>query len=190
MEKASVDAAVKAGATHVGFIMSASFRRSVSFDEVVKMTADVPKAVKKVGVFVNAPIDFVKHAVSVAGLDMVQLHGDEDMDYIHQLGNIPVIKALSDFSKISDFENVSLLLDAPVGGSGKLADFSSVKFGEINLPYFIAGGLTPDNIAEAVKKYPNAYGFDVSSGVETDGKKDVVKIRDFIKNAHEAKNEK
>lgn len=183
MEKSSVDAAVNAGATHVGFIMSAGFRRSVSADSVAKMTADVPKTVKKVGVFVNEPIDFVKNTVKSAGLDVVQLHGAEDMDYIRALGDISVIKALSDFSKIPEYDTVTLLLDAPSGGSGKLADFSAVKFDDISLPYFIAGGLTPDNIAEVVKKYPNAYGFDVSSGVETDGKKDGEKIKTFIWNA-------
>ncbi|GBG97563.1 phosphoribosylanthranilate isomerase [Lactococcus termiticola] len=188
MEKKSVDAAVVDGADFVGVIMSRS-RRQITPEKAREILRDVPASVKKVGVFVNEPIDFVRHAIEVAKLDFAQLHGNESMDFVRELqkADISVIKAMSDFTKIANFKNVILLLDTPGGGSGKLADFSSVKFDAIKLPYFIAGGLTPDNIAEAVRKYPNAYGFDVSSGVEIGGMKDTKKICEFINRARTAK---
>lgn len=182
--KSAVDEAVKNGATHLGFILSKS-RRQITPEELSVLTENVPKSVKKVGVFVNESIEFVKNAVAIAGLDLVQLHGDEDMDYIRQL-SVPVIKAVSDFAKTIQYENVILLLDSAKGGSGQAFDWKSVSSDDFKLPFFVAGGLNPDNVANAVQyfqDFPNFCGVDVSSGVETDGIKDLTKIRTFIKSA-------
>lgn len=179
--QAGVDAAVRYGATHLGFIMSKS-RRQVAPEFVRQLTKNVPASVKKVGVFVNEPIDFVKKAASTAGLDMVQLHGDEDMDYIRQI-DLPIIKAVSTLKQAVSYENVILLFDSPKGGSGETFDWESLELSALTSPYFIAGGLNPDNVADAIDHFPAAYGVDVSSGVETDGQKDPEKIRQFIENA-------
>ncbi|AYG00077.1 N-(5'-phosphoribosyl)anthranilate isomerase [Lactococcus allomyrinae] len=182
--KSAVDEAVKNGATHLGFILSKSHRQ-VTPEAVSTLTENLPKSVKKVGVFVNESIEFVKNAVAIAGLDLVQLHGDEDMDYIRQM-SVPVIKAVSDFAKIAQYENIMLLLDSPKGGSGQTFDWTSVRADSLSLPFFVAGGLTPDNVAAAVQHFqdfPHFYGVDVSSGVETDGVKDLTKICTFIQNA-------
>jgi phosphoribosylanthranilate isomerase len=146
------------------------------------MTADLPSAIKKVGVFVNEPIEVVRNVATIAKLDMIQLHGDEDMAYIRQL-DLPVIKAVSSLAQVENYDHVILLFDSPKGGSGAPFDWQSVSADRIKLPYFIAGGLTADNVAEAIAHFPNAYGVDVSSGVETEGQKDRVKIREFIQNA-------
>lgn len=181
MTKESVDAAVKYGATHVGFIMSPGFRRSVTSKQVRAMTVDVPVSVKKVGVFVNESIDFVRETAAAAGLDIVQLHGKEDSAYIRELG-LSVIKAVSADSDFSQFDGVPLLLDGPKGGSGKPFDRTVVDLSSVTHPFFIAGGLTPDNVSDAIQQF-QPDGVDVSSGVETDGQKDLEKIRKFILSA-------
>jgi phosphoribosylanthranilate isomerase len=179
--KSAVDTAVIYGATHLGFILSKS-RRQVRSETVRELTKDVPPNIKKVGVFVNEPLDFVKSAVCVAGLDLVQLHSDEDMDYIRQL-DVPVIKAVSDFAKAVQYEDVSLLLDSSSAGSGQTFDWDSVSADDLKLPFLVAGGLTSDNVVSAIRHFevfPNFIGVDVSSGVETDGEKDLMKIKTFI----------
>ena len=189
MEKASVDAAARFGATHVGFIMTAGFRRSVTAERVAAMTADLPAGVQKVGVFANEPVSRVLATAEAAGLDVIQLHGHEDADYIRQLGPRPIIKAVSSdkmpeiASQYAEFDNVTLLLDSPKGGSGATFNWTTLDLSGVAFPYFVAGGLNPENVADAIRQFPDAAGVDVSSGVETDGEKDSEKIRQFILNA-------
>lgn len=180
--KEAVDTAVKFGATHLGFILSAS-KRQISPEMIRQITRDVPSNVKKVGVFVNENLDFVKNAVQIAQLDIVQLHGNENQAYIEAL-DFPVIKAISDIEQAKNYRNVILLFDSPTGGSGQKFDWKT-DLSNLTAPYFIAGGLNPENISEAVKTFPSAYGFDVSSGVETNGVKDLKKIKEFIKNVQQ-----
>ncbi|RZI49850.1 phosphoribosylanthranilate isomerase [Lactococcus kimchii] len=179
--KAAVDTACQAGATHLGFILSKS-RRQISPEKIAEITCDVPQNIQKVGVFVNEPLVFVKNAVKLGKLDIVQLHGSEDMTYISAL-DLPVIKAISSLQQSKKYEGVTLLFDSPKGGSGETFDWKT-DLSAVETPYFIAGGLTPENVATALHHYPNAYGVDVSSGVETKGVKDLSKIEAFIKNAN------
>lgn len=179
--KEAVDTAVASGATHLGFILSLS-RRQVSPEKVADLTKDIPKRVKKVGVFVNEPLDYVKKAIQIAQLDIVQLHGDEDMNYINQL-SFPVIKAVRPDQDFRLYKEVILLFDSPQGGSGQTFDWDSINPEHLGADYFIAGGLSPENVGRAIQHFPNAFGVDVSSGVETAGKKDVVKIKSFIQKA-------
>ena len=193
MEKASVDAAARFGTTHVGFIMTAGFRRSVTAEQVRAMTADLPAGVQKVGVFVNEPVAHVEAMAEAAGLDVIQLHGNENADYIRQLGQRPIIKAVSAdkmpeiASQYAEFDNVTLLLDSPKGGSGATFDWASLDLSGVTLPYFVAGGLNPENVAAAIRQFPDCSGVDVSSGVETSGAKDLEKIAAFIQNANDAR---
>ncbi|MDR0199717.1 MAG: phosphoribosylanthranilate isomerase [Streptococcaceae bacterium] len=181
----SVDAAVEAGATHVGFIMSPGFKRSVTASEVFAMTDGVPDDVEKVGVFVNADINFVEKSIAEAELTMIQLHGAEDQLYINKFSK-PVIKVISKVEEAAKFAgNVTLLIDHAPGKSGAGIDLTQ-DFGKIQQQFMVAGGLTPENVAERVEffsQFPNFAGVDVSSGVETNGVKDVRKIKEFIENA-------
>lgn len=177
----AVERAVEAGASHLGFIMSAS-RRQVSPEKVALITQNLPQSVKKVGVFVNEPLDFVENAVRIAGFDLIQLHGNENMDYVCRL-NLPVIKAVHSLEQARFYENVTLLFDYKEAGSGRTFDWKGLANQEIHLPYFVAGGLTIDNVESAIEHFPNAYGLDVSSGVETNGVKDLEKIQAFISKA-------
>ena len=179
--KEAVDTAVESGATHLGFILSPS-KRQVAPEKIFQITNDVPKTVKKVGVFVDEPINFVKKAIQVAQLDLVQLHGNEDMNYINQL-DISVIKAIRPDQEFKEYEDVILLFDSPQAGSGQAFDWESLVTSGLKNKFFIAGGLNPENVAAAIQHFPNAYGVDVSSGVETDGIKNLTKIKNFVQNA-------
>ncbi|MBK0029398.1 phosphoribosylanthranilate isomerase [Lactococcus sp. S47] len=179
--KEAVDTAVESGATHLGFILSPS-KRQVAPEKILQITNDVPKTVKKVGVFVDEPINFVKKAIQVAQLDLVQLHGNEDMNYINQL-DVSVIKAIRPDQEFKEYEDVILLFDSPQAGSGQAFDWDSLVTSGLKNKFLIAGGLNPENVAAAIQHFPNAYGVDVSSGVETDGIKNLTKIKNFVQNA-------
>ena len=150
----------------------------------------------KVGVFVNQPLTEVREIADCCRLDYVQLHGDESPEYCEAVG-VPVIKGFSvspAFSKAATVPyNVAyFLLDSLVGGqsggTGISFDWCRSRdlAGELTKPFLVAGGLTPDNVAEAIRILTPA-GVDVSGGVETGGEKDFEKIRLFITAARKAK---
>ena len=146
------------------------------------------KAIKKVGVFVNPSRETIDEVVSITGINVVQLHGDETPEFCESLP-YPVIKAFSiesygDLEKIHHYSCESVLLDGPKGkyhgGNGISFDWgmlSSFDFKGKNV--ILAGGLNCDNVRSAIK-LKNVDMLDVSSGVETDGEKDLSKIRKFI----------
>ncbi|MBS7577419.1 MULTISPECIES: phosphoribosylanthranilate isomerase [unclassified Enterococcus] len=190
--KAAVEAAVKAGATHVGFVFAPS-KRQVTIDEATQLANLVPSSIKKVGLFVNAPLSEVEKTVRQVGLDLVQLHGDETRAYIQQL-SVPVIKAIPIKNgklpeNLRDYLGNIILLDAPAtqfaGGNGQSFDWQSIDLLRLNdFQYFVAGGLTPENVTLAIEML-SPTGVDVSSGVETENKKDLNKIQEFIRKARE-----
>ena len=156
---------------------------------------DAVPIIGKVGVFVNAPLTEVRDIAKRCHLDFVQLSGDESQEYCAQLG-YPVIKAVrinkaGVLPGISDYKVAWLLFDTFVpgsyGGTGQTFDWSQVPSIHENLlvPIMVAGGLTPQNIGEAIMK-ARPQGVDVSGGVETDGQKDLDKIACFIKAARAA----
>ena len=175
----AVETACQAGADYIGFVFAES-RRKVSLEQAQKLAALVPPAVRKVGVFVSPSLAELQEAISVANLDLVQIHGDFDEEFLTQIGR-PVIRAyqvkgaLKDVSQQADY----LLFDAPLAGSGQTFDWQLLADKQIEQDYFIAGGLAVDNVAEAKETF-HPYALDVSSGVETDGYKDLNKIRAFI----------
>jgi len=148
-----------------------------------------------VGLFVNAPENFVFQAKHTCGLNLLQFHGDELPEYCPQFG-LMTIKAfrISDEASLADlpkYATDAYLLDAYVpgalGGTGHRFNWdlavAAQKFGK---PLFLAGGLTPENVADAIVKV-RPFAVDVSSGVEEKpGKKDPAKVRAFIKHAQEA----
>lgn len=191
--KEAIDKAVSSGATHIGFVFAKS-KRQVSVEEAKILAQSVPKNIQKVGLFVNAPIDEVEKIVSDVNLDMIQLHGDESAEYASQLSK-PVIKAIKVIEgklpeNISDYKNSIILLDAPAsqfaGGNGESFDWENVDINKLSdYQFFVAGGLNASNVNRAIQIF-NPTGVDVSSGVETNGVKDLLKIKEFIKKVEES----
>ena len=179
---------------YIGFVFAKKSKRFISYDMAKSLKKRLDKRVKAVGVFVNESIENIIYLVRNDIIDLIQLHGDEDGEYISKLKkyvNIPVIKAFKIKSKAdintlykegSDF----ILLDAGAG-EGKPLDESILK--DFKGDYFLAGGLSPDNISEKINTL-HPFGVDVSSGIETDGKKDADKMRKFVKLVREVENER
>jgi len=146
-----------------------------------------------VGVFVNKGAEYINEVAQQVGLHAVQLHGDEPPEFCHNITQ-PVIKALrlqdmADLGKVRAYHDVAwrILLDTPApgwGGSGITHDWTLAQAAALEAPILLAGGLTPENVAEAIQQV-HPWGVDVSSGVETNGRKDTSKIRAFIKNVRE-----
>lgn len=175
----AVETACQAGADYIGFVFAESPRR-VSLEQAQKLAALVPATVQKVGVFVSPSLAELQEAISMASLDLVQIHGDFDEDLLTQIGQLVIrayqVKgALKGVSKQADY----LLFDAPLAGSGQTFDWHAFDKGQIHQPFFIAGGLNAGNVQEAIQNFA-PYAVDVSSGVETDGQKDLEKIKEFI----------
>ena len=147
-----------------------------------------------VGVFVNKDTTYINEIAEQVGLHIVQLHGDEPPEFCQSITR-PVIKALrlrdmSDVGKVKAYREATwrILLDTPTpawGGSGITHDWTIARAAAQEAPVLLAGGLTPENVVDAIQQV-HPWGVDVSSGVETDGKKDVEKIRAFIENVRNA----
>ncbi|ONK24746.1 N-(5'-phosphoribosyl)anthranilate isomerase [Bacillus sp. VT-16-64] len=185
------DAAIAAsryGADMIGFVFAESSRRisPEKAKEIVQLLSD---NVKITGVFVNEKAEVIRDIKEMVSLDYVQLHGDESPEFCKSLG-VPVIKALairekSVIEKMSQYNCDYFLLDSPGvqyrGGSGKTFDWHLLQDRDIpNEKIILAGGLNEINVHDAIRTVRPAM-VDVSSGVETNGKKDVKKIAAFIK---------
>ena len=188
MELEHVKVAAESGADAIGFVFAKS-RRQITVDQARKLTTAVPRDVLKIGVFVNEALEEVERIAREVPLDVVQLHGDEDPNYVQRL-SLPTIKALSirnqeDVWKASRYEVDYFLFDAPGvefrGGSGHSFDWSLLTKANISHDKVIlAGGLTEENIIKAIN-IVQPFMVDVSSGVETAQRKDAEKIRTFIR---------
>ncbi|WP_033152174.1 phosphoribosylanthranilate isomerase [Streptococcus equinus] len=175
----AVEVAVNSGADYIGFVFAKS-KRQVGIKQASHLAQFIPKTVQKVGVFVSPTLMELQEAIVKVPLDLVQIHGefsDEDFEKLDvpSIRAIPVEKTLEEIETKADF----LLFDAPLAGSGKTFDWELLKDENIEKPYFLAGGLTVDNVRQAITFF-RPYAVDVSSGVETDGKKDLLKIMRFI----------
>lgn len=177
-------AAVEAGAGAVGFIAWPGSPRFVDADRMRAIVRTLPPFVTPVGVFVNQTADEVNRIADLAGLGAVQLHGDETREFAEQMER-PVVKAVSvngsDDRWTAWPANVTLLVDAhdPVrrGGTGHTANWGAAAQLAARRRVVLAGGLSPDNVVEAVARV-RPYGIDVSSGVEgSPGVKDADRIR-------------
>lgn len=166
-----------------GFIVEypRSFR-SISRDELRRLTEKLRPEIVPVGVFVNAPVDLMTMLLEEGTIGAVQLHGQEDEACIRKLKDQtgrPVIKAFSiktreDVLRALESPADYILLDQGEGGTGRPFDWSLVP--EISRPFFLAGGLGPENLEEAVARL-HPWAVDLSSSLETDRKKDPEKIR-------------
>lgn len=187
--KMAVDHAVASGADFLGFVFATS-KREIAPETVREITVDVPNSVKKVGVFVSPTRKEVETIIEAADLDMVQIHGEQ----LKEPPSVPMISALpvdgTDYaSMLQDVLPDYLLFDAPpqefIGGNGIRFDWNRLDLSRLSeKKIIIAGGLTPENVQAAVTHF-KPYAIDVSSGVETNGEKDLTKITNFIRNAKE-----
>ena len=173
---------------YIGFVFAKS-RRRVTVDQAIKLRERLAREIIPVGVFVDESIENIVSLVQKDVIQVVQLHGKEDEAYIKRLRILidkPIIKAISaqsveDIQKRAETTADYLLLDSMGGGTGKVFDWGLIppKL-EKEKPYFLAGGLNGDNIKEAISQ-TKAFAIDVSSGVETNGFKDAIKIKELIR---------
>jgi len=182
-------AAVAAGADALGFVFAPGLRQ-VDRELVRVICSKLPPFVSRVGVFVNAPAGLVQKTAVYCGLDVLQLHGSETPEYCKQL-KYKVVKAFrvrdaGFMEKINYYRCSAILLDTYVpglaGGTGRSFDWRLARLPALTRPVILAGGLTPDNVKQALA-VAGPYAVDVSSGVESHGKKDFEKIRLFIQRA-------
>lgn len=200
MKPCDIEYANKVKPDFVGFIF-ANTRRKISATQAKEFREALDAEIPAVGVFVNEDISVITSLVQDGCIDMVQLHGEEDADYIRRLRevcDVPVIKAV----KVQTVEQIRQAAELPVdyllldtyrkgvlGGTGEAFDWELLREsraaagdtleGELfGKPYFLAGGLHAGNLREAVAL--GSYGLDVSSGIETDGSKDFDKMVEVV----------
>ncbi len=169
---------------YAGFIFAPKSRRYITPDTALAFRGRLDRRIQTVGVFVDEDIDVICDIARSGAIDAVQLHGSEPDGYVRRikaLTGLTVIKAFTvrggtDIDEAMKSSADMLLLDNGCG-TGEQFDWDYLE--DVDRLYFLAGGLTPDNIGGAVTRYC-PYGVDVSSGVETDGAKDSAKIRRFI----------
>jgi phosphoribosylanthranilate isomerase len=196
-EPEHVHAAVAAGAAYVGFVFFYKSPRHLTIDDAVELAVDVPSGLAKVGLVVNADNHALDRIVEAVPLDMLQLHGSETAERVAEIRDryrLPVMKAVGvasedDLPALAEYGRVAdqLLVDAKPakgadlpGGNGLAFDWGLIAGRRWPVPWMLAGGLTPDNVAEAIR-LTGARQVDVSSGVETAaGVKDSALIRAFI----------
>ena len=195
--KSSVQQAVLSGADYIGFVFYKKSPRYINPIDVNKLSKLIPKTIQKVGLFVDVPLHELKAILAKTQLDYLQLHGQESpqmiMDLKRQFG-IPIIKSIgiadkSDLPEIDRYEMIcnKLLIDTKVssllhlpGGNGLTFDWGLISNRKIKCPWLLAGGLTSQNVTNAIN-ISGATQVDVSSGVEIElGMKDNSKIADFI----------
>lgn len=183
---------------YAGFILSEGFKRTVDSGTFCELYSYLDKGIKRVGVFVNEPIEnILKYYAEM--LDVIQLHGDEDEEYVQKLKNscrCEIWKAVrakctEDIEKACRLSADKLLIDSysenSYGGTGKRVNLEIIKNAEITKPFFLAGGLNAENISGAIKEV-QPYGVDLSSSVETNGFKDEMKIKEIISTVRGGKN--
>ncbi|MBT1071178.1 phosphoribosylanthranilate isomerase [Pelotalea chapellei] len=186
--------AVQAGADALGFVFCSASPRNVTPDQAAGIIRQLPPFVQTVGLFVNAELAIVNNTADHCGLDIIQLHGEESPDFCAAVKRRVIkafrVKDASSLESMESYPTAAYLLDAwsPVahGGTGHSFNWEIAAAAAARLPIILAGGLTPDNVAAAVRQV-RPYAVDVSSGVETaPGIKDPAKVREFIKKAREA----
>lgn len=170
---------------YIGFVFSKKSRRYVNPGEAGELKAMLHSSIKAVGVFVDAKPEVIAGMAELEVIDAVQLHGSEDEAYLRELKRrikIPVFQAF----RITSAEDIKraevssadmVLLDAGAG-CGEVFDWNLLK--DMKRPYFLAGGLTPENVSQAIKSL-HPYGVDASSSLETEGLKDSIKMAAFVK---------
>lgn len=178
---------------YVGFVFAPG-RRQVTGEQAADLRRMLRKEICPVGVFVNEPEDVMVRLAEQGIIRMIQLHGQETPELVERLHDrlpsVPVIRAvrMEPGHRLDEWQQSAadyLLLDAGAGGTGTMFDHGLLEgLGHLTKPWFLAGGMNPGNAAEAVRRF-HPFGIDVSSGVETDGKKDERKIESMIRSVRD-----
>lgn len=187
--------AAEAGADMIGLMFYEQSPRHITLATAVEIARALPPFVLKVGVFVNPSEDLVLRAIAECGLNLLQFHGDETSDFCTQFGVMSMkalrIRDADSLKQLANYNTDAYLLDAysanGLGGTGETFNWDlAVDAQKLGKPIFLAGGLTPQNVADAVQKI-RPFAVDVSSGVESaPGKKDAAKVRAFIQAVRQA----
>ena len=179
-----IDAANELKPEYIGFVFAPKSKRYVTPEKAMELKQMLLPDIQTVGVFVNEKPEAVAKLLQDGIIDIVQLHGAEDEEYIkqlHRLTDKPIIKAFR-IETASDIESVLqstadyVMLDSGAG-TGRVFDWNLIQ--NIIRPYFLAGGLDADNVTDAVR-WLQPYAVDVSSGIETGGLKDKSKMAAFV----------
>lgn len=189
MRPSDIEAANLLHPDYVGFAFAKKSRCYVSLERVRTLKELLHPEILSVGVFVDEEPEAAWLSTGV--IDMAQLHGGEDETYIKKLRGLtdkPIIKAFSvrdgqDIQKACESSADFVLLDAGDGGTGTA--FDRELLAGMDRPYFLAGGLDASTVGDAVRRW-QPYAVDVSSGIETDGRKDAEKMRDFVESVRNA----
>ena len=175
---------------YIGFVFAES-RRQVTAAEACTLSKNLRAGIQTVGVFVNEPLPRLLEAAAVSGLNILQLHGDEDECYIHAVRDLwkgsiwkaVRVRSAEDIEQAKRLPVDALLLDAfspnLYGGTGKTADFELIAQNRPAIPFFLAGGLNAANLRNAIQ-IVRPDGVDLSGGIETDGYKDAAKIKEIF----------
>ena len=169
---------------YVGFVFFVKSRRNLSPKQAAKLKEALDPGIQAVGVFVDEAPEKIALLLEEGVIDVAQLHGQEDISYFNRLRELtgkPIIKAFrvekpEDCLAAENFPSEYLLLDSGMG-SGVTFDWSAVA--GVKRDFFLAGGLSPENVADAIKNI-HPFGVDVSSGIESDGVKDYQKMAAFV----------
>lgn len=190
----TITTAITHGTDFIGLVFYPPSPRHVEIEVAKYLASQIPDEIKIVGLFVNPDNQTLQEVLNEVPLSMIQLHGSETPERVQEIKenfNLPIIKALAietpdDLEKTKEYERIVdwFLFDAKPttlpGGNGEAFDWTIMKDFQSNTPWFLAGGLTPENVSKALK-ITNAPAVDVSSGVEgAPGLKDMQKIRSFI----------
>jgi phosphoribosylanthranilate isomerase len=188
--------AVEEGADAVGFIFYKKSPRSVTMKLVREIILELPPFVDTVGVFVDETAEQINKIADNCNLDLIQLHGNESPTFCKRMRRRVIkafrVKDMQSVKKLSSYQVSGFLLDtfseSLQGGTGKVFDWNLALPAKKMGPVIMAGGLTPNNVQQAIRQV-RPYGVDVCSGVESQpGIKDHKKIRAFLKNAKAGRN--
>ncbi len=194
--KADAIAAAELGLDMMGFVFYSGSKRHVEPKIVKEIANELPPSLVKVGVFVDMDKNKVLDIAEECALDMLQFHGDETPDYCagfkdsYKVMKAFRIKNMESLKGINDYNVDFYLLDAysakEKGGTGEIFDWKIIENFEFLKPVILSGGLTPDNVRDAIEQL-SPYGVDVSSGVEmSPGKKDTLLMKKFVENMRKA----
>ncbi len=183
--RSDIEAANELSPEYIGFVFAPGSRRYVEPERAEELKRLLAPDIIAVGVFVNDSPGRIARLLDQGIIDMAQLHGQENESYIRRLKRMtqkPVVKAFciespEDAAAAEESSADLVLLDSGGGGTGETFNWSLIQ--NVRRPYFLAGGLTPGNAGEAVRRL-RPYALDVSSGIETDGYKDREKMAAFV----------
>ena len=199
--KEDVEAVNRLQPDFAGFVFAKS-KRQVTAEQAAELRGRLHQEIRTVAVLVNHPVDQAAQLANSGVADLLQLHGDEDREYIARLKTLTdakIIKAIrlqgNETDRLllreaeqADFYLFDTFVTNTYGGTGKTFSLTLLKGVSVDKPFFLAGGLDAENVSGIVKKViadkslsPFFYGVDVSGGIETGGYKDVIKMEAFIK---------